>query len=222
MRIRLCLGCATALFIFSLLAGCATSTMSLSVDELRSIRIERIDFRYAEESTISWEKQELAYVEAIKASLAPSSGQGQWRPATVQDPKSDTSEYDALVKSPEAQLHLRGLLEKKLRDRLTTKLLSEFQGTRPVVLDVEIHAFIIPGPVQRVVLGGVPILGAVTILRDAQTNKELAKLDRAAAGSAGNGILGVLVDQGFDDLEDRVFDAYVKNLREWLYSERDT
>lgn len=203
------------------LAGCATSTISLSVNEIRAINIARIEIEYAEDMGFSWEKEELAYVEQVKSSRAPASEPKPWQQVSIDDKKGTTSEYDEIVKSPEGQQHLRNVLEQKLREKITAKLVPEFQGTRPVILSLEIKAFIIPGPVQRAVLGGAPVLVAVTTLKDADTNKELAKLDRASAGQAGNGLIGVLVDQGFDDLEDRVLDAYIENLRQWLYSGQD-
>ena len=42
----------------------------------------------------------------------------------------------------------------------------------------KVAALIIPHAVQRVVLGGVPILAAVTTLKDARTGAELAKPGR--------------------------------------------
>jgi hypothetical protein len=55
---------------------------------------------------------------------------------------------------------------------------------------------------------------AVTTIKDARTGVELAKLDQATAAPAGQGILGVVVDQG--SLEDRVPDVYVSQVRNWL------
>ena len=49
-----------------------------------------------------------------------------------------------------------------------------------------VHGFVIPHAVQRVVLGGVPILAAVTTLKDARPGAELAKLDQGAAAPAGH------------------------------------
>jgi hypothetical protein len=89
-------------------------------------------------------------------------------------------------------------------------------GTRPVRLEIEIKLFRIPSPLQRIVLGGSPGFVAVTVLRDAATGKELARDERPAVSYAGNGIIGVAVDQAFDDLEDRVLDQYVANVRSWL------
>lgn len=52
--------------------------------------------------------------------------------------------------------------------------------------------------------------------RHGATGAELGKLDRMAGAMAGNGILGVAVDQAFSDLEDRVLEAYTQNVLDWL------
>lgn len=89
-------------------------------------------------------------------------------------------------------------------------------GTREVKLEVEVHSFLIPTAIQRVVVGGTPMMGAMTYLRDARTGAQLAKLDRMASGMAGNGVLGVLVDQAFSDLDDRVLDRWIEQVESWL------
>lgn len=84
------------------------------------------------------------------------------------------------------------------------------------MVHVTVHGFNIPSAARRVVLGGTPLLGAVTVLRDAQTGAELAKMDRVAAGYAGTGVLGVVADQAFDDIHDRVLNAYSGQVLDWM------
>ena len=74
----------------------------------------------------------------------------------------------------------------------------------------------IPSAIQRIALGGTPLLGAITVLKDGSTGSELGKLDRQAAAYAGQGWAGVAVDQAFADLEDRVLDTYVSQVQTWL------
>ena len=83
-------------------------------------------------------------------------------------------------------------------------------------MEVEVRGFVIPSPLQRVAFGGNPLLETTTQLRDVTTGEVIGKLDRLAAATAGNGLLGVAIDQAGDDLEDRVLDAYVSNVRTWL------
>jgi hypothetical protein len=204
-----------------LLGGCATSTMSLSLNELQSIRIDRVEIVYTEEAQIFWETEETAYVEKVKAEQVASGEHKPWKQVLEEDKKRAEGEFQRIINTPEARQHLRDLLKAKINQRVSAAIVPLFQGTRPVVMEITIHIFTIRGPVQRVVLGGTPVLGAVTVLKDAQTGEELAKLDRAAAGYAGNGWLGVLVDQAFDDLDDRVMDQYINNLLSWLNTNKD-
>lgn len=221
MKAVLRAGLAPIALLCLLLGGCATSTMSLSLNELQSIRIDRVDIVYTDEAQIFWEEEETAYVEKVKAERVASGEHKPWKQVLEEDKKRAEGEFQRIINTPEAQQHLRDLLRSRISQRVSAAIVPLYQGTRPVVMEITIHVFTIPGPVQRVVLGGTPVLGAVTVLKDAQSGEELAKLDRAAASYAGNGWLGVLVDQAFDDLDDRVMDRYVSNLLEWLNTNRD-
>ena len=120
------------------------------------------------------------------------------------------------MSTPAAQAYVRDKLTAMIKGRLQQAVLPKFKGSRAVRLEIEVHGFHIPSPLQRIALGGTPMLGTITVLRDAKTGKELGKLDRNNAAIAGNGILGVVVDQGFSDLEDRVLDKYMENILAWL------
>ncbi len=209
-----------AVMLVLMLGGCATASMNLSQEELQSIRIERVDIAYAPESFISWEKVEAPYVERVRQEKTSSGKPKPWKQVMQGDEDATKYEYQEIINSPEGKKYVQYMLSAELKRRVSERIVPQFQGARPVVMEITVHSLSIPGPVQRVVLGGAPMLGAVTVLKDAATGKELAKLDRMAAGHAGNGLLGVLVDQAFSDLEDRVFDAYINNLRDWLQMKR--
>jgi hypothetical protein len=205
-----------ALFLATFLAGCATSVNSLSPAEMQTINIQGIDISYAPNAEIWWGNAEREYA----AKVAPRSN-------TVKPAKSasdlstaqgaqDGDDYRAIMDTPEAKKYQREKLEAMIRDRLNTFVVPDYKGARPVRIEVVVHGFTIPSPLQRVALGGAPMLAAITVLRDAATGKELAKLDKMSAGTAFHGILGVAVDQLADDLEDRVLDNYVTNVRDWL------
>lgn len=196
-----------------LLGGCATSTISLSLDELERIRIERIEVVYAPEASISWEKVETAYVEQVKAAAEKPK---PWKQVLLEDQRAEEESFQRIINSPEGQQHMRDTLAAEIQRRVGAAVTPKFQGTRPVILEVNVLVFSIPPAAQRVLLGGAPVMGAIAVLRDAETGEELAKLDRAAAAGAGNGVLGVLIDQALPDLEDRLFDQYNRQLLEWL------
>jgi hypothetical protein len=199
-----------------LLGGCATATMTLSQDELRSIRIERVEVVYAPDVVISWDKVEYEYVNSIKAAQKDAK---PWKQVS-NDEKAQWEEHSRIARSPEGQAHIRGKLTDEFKRRMGETIVPQFQGDRPVILEVNLLAFSIPSPGERIMLGGAPTMGAITVLKDAKTGQELAKMDRATGAAAGNGILGVLVDQAFSDLEDRLFNAYIDQLREWMNTTR--
>jgi hypothetical protein len=201
-----------------LLAGCATASVSLTADEMRTIRIERVDVSFTEDAGIMWDKAEVPYVERVKAARAAARAK-QRRPA--QEEEASVTEHQEIMSTPEAKQYMQATLAAELKKRLGAAILPKFQGTRRAVLEVKVHAMIIPHALQRVVLGGTPVLGTVTILRDSVTGKELAKLDRNNAAMAGNGVIGVLVDQGFSDLDERVFNKYMENVASWLEQNRE-
>ena len=221
MKAALRPGLALLGFACLLLGGCAATTISMSLDELRSIRIDRVDIVYTDNAQIFWEKEETAYVEKVKAEQAATEPKKPWKQVLDEDEKRAEGEFQRIINTPEAQQHLRDLLQARIQERVGKSIFPLFQGTRPVVIEVSIRLFTIPGPVQRVVLGGSPVLDATTRLKDAQTGEELAKLERTTASYAGNGWLGVLVDQAFDDLDDRVLDRYISDLKGWLNTNRD-
>lgn len=205
------------LALVATLSGCATATMSLSPQELQTIRIERVDVVYKPDAFIQWEKVALPYVE--KHSLK---AKKPWKQVMLEDEEAAKNEYQTILNSPEGKQYMQGALTAELKKRVGAAIVPKFQGTRPVVLEITVVGLSIPGPAQRVIWGGSPMLGAVTKLKDASTGEELAKLDKMAASYAGNGLLGVLIDQAFEDLEDRVFGAYTQNLSNWLSTNNRT
>jgi hypothetical protein len=198
------------------LAGCATSVNSLSQAEMQTINIQAIDIKYKPDAEIWWgnaEREYAAKVAPVTATAKP--GKSATDIKTVPGDK-ESDAYRELMDTPEAKQYLRDKLSGMIKDRLNTFVVPQYKGTRPVRLEVEVHGFHIPSPLQRIALGGSPMLGTVTVLKDAATGKELAKLDKMNAGVAFGGVLGVAIDQAGDDLEDRVLDQYVTNVRSWL------
>lgn len=200
-----------------LLAGCATVSNTLSLTEVKSLRIESIEVNYLTEDAIWWGAAEREYAEKAKAQPAAASGPA--RKSSKVEVEDSVDAHARLVNSPEGKAYVKNKLSALITERIKRALGTELNGNRPVKLTVNVVSFVIPSAAQRVVLGGTPILGAVTILKDARTGAELGKMNRNAAAYAGNGVVGVLVDQGFSDLEDRLLDAYAAQVRDWLLAE---
>lgn len=201
------------------LTGCATESLLLSSAELSGMRIEEVRISYSAKATVWWGKAEQDYVAEVNAK-APKDSRPKASPVRFTDnggiDQSNADEYEKLIATPEAKAYLRTRLSALVSQQLNASVVPKFSGNRAVHLEVEIHSFVIPSAIQRVTLGGSPMLLAVTTLKDARTGADLGKLDRGAAATAGQGVLGVLVDQAFSDLEDRVVQSYVNNVLCWL------
>lgn len=201
----------------ALLAGCATASTMLSPTEMKTLKLESIEVKYAAPDSIWWGAAEREYLAktnpaAAKAAAAPPSAElGTSKNATPEPKIADT---------PEAKAYIETKLSTMIRERVTRAVGADLNGSRPVKLVVNVHSFVIPSPAQRLLLGGTPMLAAVTTLQDARTGAELGKMDRIAAGMAGSGAIGVLIDQAFSDLEDRVLDTYASQVRAWLVTNR--
>jgi hypothetical protein len=197
-----------------MLAGCATSINKLSKTEIEALNIASVDIRFAPDAHIWWGTAEREY--AAKVGAAPPEPKKTHNAALPGDRDGDA--YRELMDSPAAKKYLQDRLSRMIHDRLDY-FVHKYEGSRPVRLEVEVKSFVIPSPLQRLTLGGAPLLATEVILRDVATGQELGKLDRVAVGQAGGGIAGVVIDQVGDDLEDRVLDKYYSNVRSWLAGE---
>lgn len=201
------------------LSACATSSLTLSPAEMAGIRIDEIRITFKEEATVWWGKAEEDYVAEVNAKAPAKSSPVKtvrFSPDGTLD-KSGADDYSKLTSTPEAKAYLRKRVADLVRKRLETAVVPKFaSGSRSVRLEIEVFHFTIPSAIQRVTLGGTPMLLAITRLTDAKTGAELGKLDRGAGAMAGQGALGVLVDQAFDELENRLADSYSNNVLTWL------
>ncbi len=200
-----------------LLTACATAKLTLSPTDLASLRIERVTVEFHEPASIWWGNAEREYLAQVQGQ--PQAGVAKVRKASLSQDEAD-EEARRIMASPEAQAYLRTKLSGLIRQRMERDVLPKYQGSRPAELVIVVHGFTIPSAIQRAVLGGNPMLLAPATLKDSKTGAELGKLDRAAAGMAGQGILGVVVDQAFSDLEDRVLDTYTQYVLQWLRGEQ--
>lgn len=212
-RVGMLLGMAAAALV---VAGCATANLSLSLAERKAMRITSIKVDVSE-ATIWWgnaEREYLAKVQADPAALTKAKAT-----KAVKEAADSAAEAQEIMASPEAKAYLRAKLAGMIQKALDERIKPKYAGDRPVVLEIKVSSFTVPSAAQRVIVGGAPTLAAYTYLKDARTGAELGKLDRVAAVGAGSGVIGVLVDQAFDDLEVRVLNAYVRNVDRWLAPE---
>lgn len=204
-----------SLLLAFVLVGCA-SFPKLPANEIQTINIQSVDISFRPDANIWWGKAEREYA-AKKGASPKSAHQQNTSPITTGSLPGDRDgdDYREMMDTPEAKQYQRDKLAQMIKDRLG-HVVQKYQGSRPVRMEVEVRGFVIPSPLQRVALGGNPLLETTTQLRDVTTGEVIGKLDRLAAATAGNGLLGVAIDQAGDDLQDRVLDAYVSNVRTWL------
>lgn len=196
--------------VFILLAvmftGCAAKLQPVPAKLSQSIRITRVDIKYDKEAFLNWWQVEKEYADKKGIKLD-------------QDVSKHADQHQDLMRTPEARAFVQARLTSVIKDHFSKTILQKFKGHRPVILEVNVKSFDLPSPGRRVLLGGAPMIGAVTILKDAKSGTELAKYDRFVAAHAGGGVIGVLVDQAFDDLHVRVINKYTGVIYNWLSGE---
>lgn len=205
------------------ICGCATIPPSpLGQDAMARLRLDSVNVKLAPDANVVWANAEDEYVKS-----RPPADLGQSKvkatPAGL-SPDGEGSEYAVIAASPEAQAFVRTKAAASLKAALEKSLKPELQrGMQPVRLEVTIHLFDVPSAARRVVVGGAPLIIASAELIDAGTGAVLASRPRfVAMAYAGNGWLGVAIDQAFDDLDVRLTDQYATTYRAWLLNEGAT
>ncbi len=212
-----------ALLPLFLFGGCASEIPSpLGADAIKSMRLTDVAVTVAPDAEISWGNAEHEYVTAHKASNPKPSKQPVVETGSIHDPVgADTSEANAIAATPEGKAFVRAKAASRVKDALDTGLKPALQsGTRPVKLEITVHAFSVPSAVQRVLVGGHPLLKASAVLKDATTGEVLvSRPNSVAVAMSGNGWAGVLVDQALSDLDVRLAESYAEQYRRWLLHE---
>ncbi len=191
------------ILVLVLLSGCAASIQPLPKKLSQTIRITRIDIKYDKKAFINWWQVEKEYADKKGIKFD-------------EDVNKHAQQQQEFLNTPEAKAFVQKRLSGVIREHFARTIQQKFRGSRPVVLEVTVKSFDLPSAGRRVLLGGHPMIGAVTVIKDAGNGVELGKHDRFVAAHAGNGWLGVLVDQAFDDLHDRVISKYTGVIYNWL------
>jgi hypothetical protein len=204
------------------LAGCASEAPSpLNANTIKSLQLTDVVVTVPSDAEISWGNAEHEYQVAHKA-LGAKPVRAVVETGSLSDPATtDAAQASALAASPEGKAFVRDKVASRVKTSLETTVKPALQsGARPVRLEVAVHSFVIPSALQRLALGGVPIMTASAVLKDAATGEVIASQPgKMSAAMAGNGWAGVLVDQAFSDLDVRVADSYSQQYRAWLLGE---
>jgi hypothetical protein len=204
------------------LAGCATAPPSpLTLASAKTLRLDTVDVKVAPEARISW-----ANIEHEYAAKRTAEGSMPKRKITETgsiginaDPNAaDNAAIAELMKTPEAKTYVQDRISSGLKSALEKALMPDLKnGNRATRLEVTVTEFSIPSAVQRVLVGGSPVIVASAALKDAATGEVLAeRKNMPAVGFALNGWGGVLADQLGDDLDVRVVGSYSSQFKDWL------
>lgn len=206
--------------------GCASEPPSpFGKDAVARLKLQSISVVAAPDAQWNWGNAEQEFVEQQKS--VPDPGRKtkimETGALSTQGSTGD-GEYAAMVASAEGKAYVAGKATARLKSALDQTLLPELQsGTQPVVLEIKVHQFSVPSAVQRVIIGGAPVVVASAELKDAATGAVLASRPRyTAAAFAGNGWGGVLVDQALDDLDVRVTRNFAESYRDWLLDRKNS
>jgi hypothetical protein len=112
------------------LAGCVTAAHTLDVEEVRSLRLERVDLVLDPAAKIDWISLQSEYAESLKRR-----GDGE---ATAQ----------TVIETAGFRAYAMTRIQSKVRQVLEPALRSTLAGSRPVIAKVTVHGVRIPGFVE--------------------------------------------------------------------------
>jgi hypothetical protein len=211
-----------ALALATALAGCASAPPSpLSLSESKTLRLEAVSVTVSPSAEVSWVKaEEELYGQKQSAGLLQTTKVIETGSVGLTgDPNSvKNSAISDLAKSPEGKSYINERISDRLGTALEQTLKPALQGgQRAVTLEVTVSAFSIPTAMQRMIIGGYPVIRASAVLKDATTGAILAnRPDMVSLAYAGNGWGTVLLDQLGDDLDVRVVNSYSSQFKDWL------
>jgi hypothetical protein len=202
---------APALAIAVGLAACAANTASLSLTEIQALKLEAVEVVVPTDAPIIWGNAEREYAEkALAADPAAKKKTGE----------TSEEQHDALINSAECKAYLRKKAADVLKRHVEQTVLPAYQGTRRAKLVVTLKDMTIPSALQRAFIGGVPVMIAWVSVVDATSGKTIASTPQdkpiIAAANAGNGIIGVIADQAFSDLDERLMASFANQTKGWL------
>jgi hypothetical protein len=196
------------------LAGCASLPQNtLAVNDIATYKLESVAVSVPPDAHMWWGDAEREF-----AAKHGEKTLAELRSTKTGAEAAAANANDAIINSPQCKQYLRDEASRRLQGVMQAYVGAELRGNRPVRLEVVVHELTIPSGVQRVVLGGNPMILASATLVDARTGTVIVAYPKLLAmAGAGQGVAGVLVEQfASDDLYDRVIMAYATRYREWL------
>jgi hypothetical protein len=190
-----------ALGLVFALAGCVTAENSLSQNDIVGMKLTAVTVSFAPDSLVSYDN----VIQALGI------------PKTIAD-----DQITATARTPEGRVYLQGLLAPRIKAGIEKVMASQFNGSRPVRLEVTIKSFTMAGVVQSILIGGDRQLTADANLVDARTGALVIANPRLQAFlPAGGGVVGTAVQAAIDNgaeknPADKLIDLYGENYRNRL------
>jgi hypothetical protein len=181
--------------------SCITTENSLSRNDINSLKLAGVAVGFAPDSVVQWEDGVRAYGAAKSI---------------------PEDQLAAVVNTPECKAYVRGLLGPQIKAGMERALAGQFNGTRPVRLDITVASVTMPSAVQRILIGGNRGMVADARLVDARTGAVILDHPRLSTQNpTGQGIGGTLIQAAIDNGSqqapiDKVLDSYAATYRDWL------
>jgi hypothetical protein len=198
---------AAVVVLVAALSGCASAPPSpLGKADVARLRLDQVTVAVAPDATVNWANAEDEFAKSKAATLSAAKQPVQETGSLAAPGTPADSQYAALIASPEAKAYVRERVAGRVKAALEETVKPALNtGTQAVRLEVTVKSFVVPSAIQRVIVGGQPMVMASIELKDAATGAVLAsRPDFLAVAYAGNGWGGVLVDQTLDDLDVRL------------------
>lgn len=196
------------LFFSFAFVGTSLSTPSYVVAEEEKIRISKIRVRYADDARINWWGAEREYMRKFHNSTDF---------GDLKKPgESDSDAYIRISKGPKAQAWVRKKLTRLIKASIKDDIGTQLSGRNRVVLDVKVREFFVPDPARRLMIGGFPELHFKTTAKYARNGRKIGTYDQKVLALALGGMTGVVLDQAFPDLEDRILENHNEDIMAML------
>jgi hypothetical protein len=162
------------------LAGCVTTAEnSLSQNDIANMKLTGVTVSFAPDAGVQWEDGIRAYATA----------------KAITDDQIATATNTA-----EGKAYVQTMLAPVIKTGVTKSLTGQFNGSRPVRLDVVVKSFALSSAVQRILIGGGRGMVADANLVDARTGAVIVAYPELRAGQ---GVVGTAVQAAIDNASEQ-------------------
>jgi hypothetical protein len=197
------------------LAACNAPSRSLSVAELNTYRIADISVSLPPGVTGRNTAFETAYATSRGAVVPVREGTPE---STAVAPRTASTDYFAIISSPEAEAFYRQRTIEILRVEMDKQVGRALLGQRPARLDVAITSLTLPNEAMRILVSQHHVMKATITMRDAASGQALVVYpDMTVLIDGGGGLVGTfLVPALAGGPVERLGAQMAANYRSWL------